>query len=43
MIGADSMTGRMNSRSLENFVLLQSVHCQEPKTEMSLGLFELDF
>ncbi|PMD25836.1 hypothetical protein NA56DRAFT_655260 [Hyaloscypha hepaticicola] len=46
MIGADSMTGLMNLRSLKNFVLLQSVHWQGtegPKNEMSLGLFELDF
>jgi hypothetical protein len=36
------MTGLMNSRTLKNFVLSQSVHCQDPKNETSLGIFELD-
>jgi hypothetical protein len=40
-IGADSMTGLMNSRTLKTVVLSQSVHCQDSKNEMSLGIFEL--
>jgi hypothetical protein len=35
------MTGLMNSRTLKTVVLSQSVHCQDSKNEMSLGIFEL--
>ncbi len=41
-IGADTVTGLMNSRTVKNFVLSQSVHCQDPKNEMSLGTFDLE-